>query len=102
MFDLIATIIILIATTFSIIGVIGYIRLPDVYTRLHATGKVGALGVTLLLVATALVVPAIWSRVVVLILFLLVAGPVTAHVLSSAAYRLGVGMQDATRDDLAK
>ena len=98
--QLLTIVIIIGATIFSVIGVLGLHRLPDVYTRLHATGKVGVLGVVLLLVAAAMVTPLAWSKALVLILFLLLTGPVSAHALSSAAYRLGVPMKGAIRNDL--
>ncbi|MCO5182989.1 MAG: monovalent cation/H(+) antiporter subunit G [Anaerolineae bacterium] len=98
--EILAIIAITIGTAFTVIGVIGFHRLPDVYTRLHATGKVGVFGVVLLLSATALVTSGAWSKVLVLIALLLIVGPVTAHALSSAAYRLGVPMQSPHRDDL--
>ncbi|MEM7332018.1 MAG: monovalent cation/H(+) antiporter subunit G [Chloroflexota bacterium] len=99
-FELLAIIIIIIATGFSIIGVIGFHRLPDVYSQLHATGKVGILGVVLLAIATAFVFPTEWGRVIILILLLLIGGPVAAHALASAAHRTGVPMQGAVRNDL--
>jgi multicomponent Na+:H+ antiporter subunit G len=98
--QILAIIIVIIATTFSVIGVLGFHRLPDVYTRLHATGKVGVLGVVLLLIAAAVSTPLAWSKALVLILFLLVAGPVTAHTLGSAAYRLDIKMKNPSRNDL--
>ena len=97
---ILAIIMVVVGTFFSVIGVVGFHRLPDVYTRLHATGKVGVLGVVLLLVAAALATPLAWSKALVLILFLLIVGPVTAHTLSSAAYRLGIEMRGAYRNDL--
>jgi len=97
---ILAIVIVVIGTAFSIIGVVGFHRLPDVYTRLHATGKVGVLGVVLLLVAAALATPLAWSKALMLILFLLIFGPVTAHTLGSAAYRLGIEMKDAHHNDL--
>ena len=42
-FGFVAGLAVLIGTFFSVTGVLGYYRLPDVYTRLHATGKVGGL-----------------------------------------------------------
>jgi multisubunit Na+/H+ antiporter MnhG subunit len=36
-----------------------------------------------------------------LILLLMVAGPVTSHAIASAAYRIGIPMKHAIRDDLA-
>ncbi|HSH04214.1 MAG TPA: monovalent cation/H(+) antiporter subunit G [Anaerolineae bacterium] len=98
--ELLAVITIMVATMFSVIGVVGFRRLPDVYTRLHATGKVGVLGVVMLLIAAVLVTPLVWSKALVLILLLLVVGPVTAHVLALAAYELGIEMKEGQQDDL--
>ena len=88
-------------TLFSVIGVLGYVRLPDVYTRLHAVGKVGVFGVVLLLVGAIAWTPLGLGKGLVLIALLLLAGPVTAHALASAAYRIGIPMKQALRDDLA-
>jgi multicomponent Na+:H+ antiporter subunit G len=99
--QLIAIIAVIAGTAFSAIGVLGFIRLPDVYTRLHATGKVGVFGVVLLLVATVVWTPLGWSKGLILIIFLLLAGPVTSHALSSAAYRSGIPFAHRVRDDLA-
>ena len=52
-----ALIFMVIGTLFSIIGVIGYIRMPDVYTRLHATGKVSVFGIVFLLIAAIILTP---------------------------------------------
>ena len=99
--QLIALIAVIIGTLFSLIGVIGLIRLPDVYTRLHATGKVGVYGAVLLLVAAALWTPLGWGKALLLIILLMVSGPVSAHAISSAAYRIGLPMKEAVQDDLA-
>ena len=93
---------ILAGTFFSVVGVLGYLRLPDVFTRLHVTGKVGIFGVVLLLVAAALWAPVSWGHALVLIFFLLLAGPAVGQAMGSAAYRLGVPRATARRDDLAK
>lgn len=90
--QLIAIIAIILSTAFSVIGVIGNYRLPDVYTRLHALGKVSTFGVVLLLIAVILLMPKIWPMAVALIGLLLVFGPVVSHALGSAAWRTGVKM----------
>lgn len=100
--QLVAIVAIVIGTAFSLIGVLGMIRLPDVYTRLHATGKVGVYGVVLLLIAAAFWTPLGWGRALLLMALLMITGPVTAHAISSAAYRIGLPMKDATRDDLGR
>jgi multicomponent Na+:H+ antiporter subunit G len=57
--------------------------------------------VVLLLVAAAAWTPLGWGRALLLILLLMVAGPVTSHAIASAAYRVGIPMKQAIRDDLA-
>lgn len=99
---LIAIIVVLVGTAFSIIGIIGLVRLPDAYSRLHATGKVSTFGVVLLLAAAAIVLPGVWGKALVMIALLLIAGPVVSHALGSAAYRLGIPMKRVVRDDLAE
>jgi multicomponent Na+:H+ antiporter subunit G len=100
---LLAIVAVVVGTLFSLVGILGYLRLPDVYTRLHATGKVGVFGTVLLLVAAALSTPLTVGKGVVLIVLLLIAGPTTSHAIASAAYRLGipmVGQKDALRQEV--
>jgi multicomponent Na+:H+ antiporter subunit G len=89
-------------TAFSVLGVLGYLRLPDVYSRLHTVGKVGAFGAVLLLLGAVAWTPLGLGKGLVLIALLLFAGPVTAHALASAAYRVGIPLSQVIRDDLAK
>ena len=99
--QIIAIVAVTIGTCFSVVGVLGYFRLPDVYTRLHATGMVSIFGVVLLLVATAVHTHVNWGHALVLILFLLAAGPATSHAVGSAAKRINLPMKGSRRDDLA-
>ncbi len=99
--EILAILAVIGGTAFSVTGVLGLVRLPDVYTRLHATGKVGVFGVVLLLIAAVIVTPLGVGKGLVLIALLLIGGPVTAHALASAAYRIGVPLKRAVRDDLA-
>ncbi len=100
--QLIAILAVVLGTFLSTLGVLGYIRLPDVYTRLHAVGKVGVFGVVGLLVAAVVWTPLGVGKGLVLIAFLLLAGPVTAHSLASAAYRIGIVPVGLIRDDLTR
>lgn len=101
LFDLVALVAVLVGTGFSLIGVLGLLRMPDVYTRLHATGKVSVFGVVLLLVAAIAITPLGFGKGLVLIALLVITGPAASHALSSAAYRIGLPMRGAMRDDLA-
>jgi len=94
-------VLVVLATGFSAVAVLGYFRLPDVYCRLHTTGKIGVFAVAMLLTATAIGTPVTWGHAAVLIFFLLATGPSAAHAIGSAAFRIGLPRRDAVRDDLA-
>jgi multicomponent Na+:H+ antiporter subunit G len=100
--QVVAILMVLAGAAFSMLGVLGYLRLPDVYTRLHAVGKVGMFGTVLLLLGAVAWTPLGLGKGLVLIALLLLAGPVTAHALASAAYRIGIPQSQAFRDDLAQ
>lgn len=99
-FELIAIAAILVGTFFSIVGALGAWRLPDVYARLHATGKVGVFGVALLLIAAMFVTRLGWAKGALLIILLMIAGPVITHALASAAHRLRIPMVGGGRNEL--
>ena len=94
-----AFIFIVLGTLLSVIGVIGFIRMPDVYTRLHATGKVSVFGLVFLLLAADILTPLATWKALLLIFFVLAASPTVSHAISSAAYRAGIPIV-GKRDDL--
>jgi len=98
--NIVAVLFMVIGTLLSLIGVIGYIRMPDVYTRLHATGKVSVFGIVFLLIAAIILTPLSLWKGLVLIFFVLLASPSVAHSIASAAYRIGLPLVTSTRDDL--
>jgi multicomponent Na+:H+ antiporter subunit G len=98
--QLTAILAVIAGTFFSVVGVVGFIRLPDVYARLHAAGKVGVFGVVLLLIAAVAWTPLGWGKALLLMLLLMIGGPVAAHAIGSAAYRINLPIKDAVRDDL--
>jgi multicomponent Na+:H+ antiporter subunit G len=90
---------------FALIAAIGIIRLPDVYTRMHAAAKAGAVGSGLLLMATGLGSqdPAILARAIAGFVFFLLTAPVSTHLLARAAHIAGVKLDPVTvRDDLQR
>jgi multicomponent Na+:H+ antiporter subunit G len=87
---------------FCAIGVLGVIRMPDLYCRLHASGKVSTVGLCGLLLGAALVMPSAALKLIALALFAILTLPVGTHAIAAAAYRHGVPMQKSMRDDLAE
>jgi multicomponent Na+:H+ antiporter subunit G len=89
-----------IGVIFSALGVLGLIRFPDVYCRLHASGKVSTMGLFGLLVGAALLMPTTALKAIALAIFMIISSPVATHAIALAAYRQGVPMQKPMRDDL--
>lgn len=70
------------------VGVYGVVRMPDVYTQLHAASKAGFLGIALLLAAAASEGDAaIIARGLLIVALLAVTTPVAAHAIGRAARR---------------
>jgi multicomponent Na+:H+ antiporter subunit G len=87
-----AAALVVIGSAFSFLAALGILRLPDLYTRMHAASKAGPVGAGLMLLGVALVAldGAVMLRAILGILFLLLTTPVSAHLLARAAYRAGV------------
>jgi multicomponent Na+:H+ antiporter subunit G len=77
---------------FAAVAAIGLIRLPDLYTRAHATSKSETLGAVLALAAVALVVDTGLSTVkaALLLLFMFLTNPTAAHAITRAAAEQGI------------
>jgi multicomponent Na+:H+ antiporter subunit G len=75
-----------------IAGAIGYLRLPDFYTRMHAIGKSDTLGALLSLLGVATLCG--WSLVglkfLIAAVFIFIANPTATHALARAALLAGV------------
>lgn len=82
-------VLLLLGALFSLIAAIGVVRLPDLFTRMHAASKAGAVGSGLVLLAVAVVSAdvGVALRAIVGIAFILMTTPVAAHLLARASYR---------------
>lgn len=80
---------------FTLVGAIGLIRMPDVYTRMHAASVADTLGAGLLLLGFML--QAGLSLVLLKLVFLFVlfffVSPVATHALANAALHYGIEPQ---------
>lgn len=77
---------------FVLAGVVGIIRLPDFYARLHATSKCDTLGLALLVGGVALHAGPTLTALKVLLIAVVVAvvNATAAHAIGRAAYRSGL------------
>lgn len=77
---------------FNLTAVVGILRLPDFFTRLHAMGKCETAGLSLSLLGLALLArdPAVAVKLVLILAFVALANPTATHALARAARRSGV------------
>ena len=71
---------------------VGILRLPDFFTRLHALGKSDTLGVALMTTALALHEGLSLNslKILMIVVFVALANPTAAHVLGRAALKSGL------------
>lgn len=92
--EVIIGILLCIGTLFFLIASLGVIRMPDLYTRMHAATKAGTVGVASLLLSVAIAIPdaTVISRSLGTMLFIFLTAPVGAHLLGKAMRKSGYRM----------
>jgi multicomponent Na+:H+ antiporter subunit G len=103
--EALAALAMLVGTFFMVVTGIGLIRFPDVYTRMHAAGKAGTVGVAFLILAPVVhfapVEPFVSVRGCLAIVFQLLTTPGATYLLAHACYATGYETHGRTDiDDL--
>jgi len=86
--DLLTALLLFFGAVFALIGSIGLVRMPDIYTRLHGPTKVTTLGVGSILLGSMLffsVRDGLSLHELLVSVFLFLTAPVSAHLLARAA-----------------
>lgn len=98
---LLSTLLLLSGSAFVLIGGIGVLRMPNLYTRLHAASLTDTLGT--LLILAGIIVQAGFTlaaiKLAAIALFLMLTGPTATYALANAALLSGT-MTNARRLDL--
>lgn len=92
---------------FSLVTALGLIRLPDVYTRIHAASKSSTLGVMSILLGVYihfwLIDEVVAPQLIIALVFLFMTSPVAGHMIGRASYMTGIKVtQETVQDDLEK
>lgn len=92
MIDILICILSTIAALAILFAAIGILRMPDFYLRLSVTVKAATLGVGMLLTCAAIIFydVSITTKAIAIIFFLILTGPVAAHMIARTAYRAGI------------
>lgn len=91
----------ILGSCFALIGAIGLYRLPDFFMRLHGPTKATTLGVGGIIVASMIFFSyqkqTLSLHELLIILFLLITAPVSAHMLSKAAKQQKLPLDERTQ-----
>ncbi|WP_028571202.1 monovalent cation/H(+) antiporter subunit G [Desulfonatronum lacustre] len=90
--DGLAVLLVLGGTFFMLVGSIGINRLPDFFTRAHASGKVDTLGILMFLTGLAVFEGFTLNaaKLLLIIVFVAFTSPVAAHALARRALLYGM------------
>jgi multicomponent Na+:H+ antiporter subunit G len=77
---------------FIIVTSIGIVRFPDFYSRLHPAGKTDTAGQALVLIGLMIYegFSLISIKLLIIVIFIFIAGPTATHAVAQAAYSRGV------------
>lgn len=98
MSEVIGAILLVAGNAFLLLAAIGIVRMPDLFTRMQAGTKASTLGVALVLVSLAVRFDDIQTQSLALagVAFFFLTAPVAAHMISRAAYFVGVPLWEHT------
>jgi len=77
---------------FMIFGVLGILRFPDLYTRLHPAGKAGTAGILSIFIGLILYsgFSPLSLRIILIALFIVITSPVASHAIARGAIESGI------------
>lgn len=91
-YDIIAGLLLIGGSAFTLIAAIGIIRFPDLLLRMHAATKAGTMGVGLILIGVMIHFMD-WEvslKAFITITFTFITVPIGAHIIARAAYFINI------------
>lgn len=85
--EIIFDVMLLVSCAVMTLGIIGILRMPDVYTKLHGASKSVFLGVVLLCISSSVIATSEMNmRLIIIALLVVLTTPLASHVISRAAF----------------
>ena len=99
--DGVSWVMLLVGSGFIITGGIGALRLPDLYTRMHATGLTDSMATLLILgglmLQSGLTLATV--KIFAILVFLMLTGPTASYALANAAFLSGLNPELTSEDN---
>lgn len=102
--EIIACILIVVGIFFTFAGVVGVIRMPDTFCRLHSATNIATMGVMPIALSCSIYGfensnTSLGIKSLVIVVFLLISNPVAAYAMARAAYKVKSGLCEETKFD---
>ena len=82
---MITAFILILSALFTVLAAIGFLRMPDIYTKMHTVSKAGAFGGSLILLSAAVVFGGIHLFIILAnIIFFYFTTPIAAQMIARA------------------
>lgn len=90
--DILSWIFLVSGSVFALIGAVGIIRLPDVFSRMHGAGIIDTAGAGFILIGLAFQagLTLVTVKLLLIVVFLMFTSPTSTHALARAALNGGV------------
>jgi len=101
--EVLVAVFLILGSVFILIAALGFLRLPDVYMRMHAITKASSLAIILFSIALIIAHPnyRIILGSILLVVFVVATAPISSHMLARVAHLIGIKMaKGSKRDDL--
>ena len=99
--DIASWVLLIGGSLFVLIGGIGVMRLPDVYSRMHAAGITDTLGAALVLAGLMIQggFTQVTIKLILILVFLLYTSPTSTYALANAAFNRGLKPRLGKKED---
>ncbi len=102
MLQIIGAVIVVSGSLVLLIAAIGLLRMPDAYNRIQVGTKASTLGIALIMIGLALVIPSWVGKFITILLFVMLTNPISSNVLMRASHKVGEPLSSITVIDKLK
>jgi len=85
-----------------VVSAIGLVRMPDIYTRMHAGTKTTTIGMLLVVFGAIFIEPSWALKLILLAVFILLTNPLTSSVIARAVHKEGATLDSDALKEVQK
>ena len=84
------------------VSAIGLVRMPDIYTRMHAGTKATTMGIILVILGAICIEPSWTWKLIILAVFILLTNPLSSSVIARASHSDGATLESDELKEVQK